>query len=309
VSILNFLAEHESETFTLSELARRLGMAKATGHTILATLVENGLVNRNGGREYSLGPAVIPLGEAASHQNRAVAIGRREIRLISEDLGLDVILTTVLDHSIVVVGKASAAQLERNDLRVLYLSQRIPLAPPIGAIFVAWWDRTRIDEWLRAAHDVWAPERQQRYLEALAAVRERGYSVSAIARDDLDEVRKILGSIDALSAEGDLSSTLGGFIEQVRNSEGYMVTRLAPSSLYELSSIAAPVFDRSGTVVLAITLKGFVDPVGAAEIEKLGERLVSAGESVTAAIGGQKPATATGGRKPAAGAGGHKPAQ
>ena len=62
VSVLNFLAEHESDTFTLSELARRLDMAKATGHTILATLVEGGLVNRNAEREYSLGPAVIPLG-------------------------------------------------------------------------------------------------------------------------------------------------------------------------------------------------------------------------------------------------------
>lgn len=264
-------------------------MAKATGHTILATLVEGGLVNRNAEREYSLGPAVIPLGEAASHQNRAVAIGRREIKVIAEDLGLDVILTTVLDRSIVVVGKTSAAELERNDLRVLYLSQRIPLAPPIGAIFVAWWGRSRIDEWLNAAQDVWAPDRRQRYLDALAAARSRGYSVSAIASDDLNQVREILGSIDALSAEGDLSSTLEGFIDQVRNSEGYMVTRLSSSALYELSSIAAPVFDRSGDVVLAITLKGFVESVRAAEIEKLGERLVTATDSVTMAIGGHKP--------------------
>jgi DNA-binding IclR family transcriptional regulator len=218
-----------------------------------------------------------------------VAIGRREIKLIAEELDLDVILTTVLDHSIVVVGKTSAAELERNDLRVLYLSQRIPLAPPIGAIFVAWWDPTRINEWLSAAHDVWAPDRRRRYLDALAATRSRGYSVSAIARDDLNQVREILGSIDALSAEGDLSSTLDGFIDQVRNSEGYMVTRLAPSALYELSSIAAPVFDRSGQVALAITLKGFDEPVGAPEIEKLGERLVSATDSITVAIGGHKP--------------------
>src|ERR1019366_6750827 len=63
VSILNFLAEHESETFTLSELARRLDLAKATGHTILATLVDCGLVTRSFEREYCLGPAIIPLGE------------------------------------------------------------------------------------------------------------------------------------------------------------------------------------------------------------------------------------------------------
>jgi DNA-binding IclR family transcriptional regulator len=69
-----------------------------------------------------------------------------------------------------------------------------------------------------------------------------------------------------------------------------MVTRLAPDSLYELSSIAAPVFDRSGHVVLAITLKGFLDAAGRGEIERLGERLVSAAASVTEAIGGRKPA-------------------
>lgn len=289
VSILNFLAEHESETFTLSELARRLDLAKATGHTILATLVDCGLVTRSFEREYCLGPAIIPLGEAASHQNRAVAIARRAIKAVAEDLDLDVILTTVLDRSIVVVGKASAAELERNDLRVLYLSQRIPLAPPIGAIFVAWWERPRIEEWLSASPDVWVPDKRERYLDALAAVRERGYSVSAIASEDLNQVRQILGAIDARSAEGDLTSTLGGFIEQVRNSEGYMVTRLAHDALYELSSIAAAVFDRSGQVVLAITLKGFVQAAGRADIEKLGKRLVSAADSVTQAIGGRKP--------------------
>ncbi len=77
-----------------------------------------------------------------------------------------------------------------------------------------------------------------------------------------------------------------------------MVTRLAPSALYELSSIAAPVFDRSGHVVLAITLKGFLDPAGAAEIEKLGERLVSAGEAVLPPSAARA-ATTIGGRKPA----------
>ncbi len=289
MSILNFLAEHESETFTLSELARRLDLAKATGHTILATLVDCGLVSRSPEREYSLGPAIVPLGEAASHQNRAVAIARRAIKTVAADLGLDVVLTAVLDRSIVVVGKASTAEFERNDLRVLYLSQRIPLVPPIGAIFVAWWDRSRIDEWLRAFPEVWSPDRRERYLDALAAVRERGYWVSAIASDDLNQVRQILGSIDARSAEGDLTSTLDGFIEQVRNSEGYVVNRLLPDALYELSSITAAVFDRSGEVNLAISLKGFVRAAGRAEIEKLGERLVSAADSVTEAIGGRKP--------------------
>jgi hypothetical protein len=115
--------------------------------------------------------------------------------------------------------------------------------------------------------------------------------VSAIASDDLNQVREILGSIDALSAEGDLSNSLDGFIRHVRHSEGYMVSLLNPSALYELSSIAAPVFDRSGHVALATTLQGFTEPTEPAKIEQLGERLVAAADSVTAAVNLARPSS------------------
>jgi DNA-binding IclR family transcriptional regulator len=288
LAILNFLAEHESSGFTGSELCRRLGLAKATGHTILTTLLQAGFVSRNAGREYSLGPAVIPLGEAASSQNRAVAIARGEMELLADKLGLGCVLTTVVEDSILVVGKTSFEE-QRSELLVLTFAKRIPLVAPIGAIFVAWWDDQRIEHWLDAVTKGWETERAQRLIMNLSVVRARGYSVSAIANDSVERVRKLLASVNPLSDEGDLSATFEQFVDQVQYSEGYMVGELGPNVRYDLSSIAAPVFDRSGKVILALTLKGFTAPVDQTEIENLGAAVLRTTGAITDAIGGRSP--------------------
>jgi DNA-binding IclR family transcriptional regulator len=288
LSILNFLGEHDSAGFTLSELCRRLNLAKATAHTILATLVNAGFVTRNTERQYFLGPSVIPLGEAASSHNRAVAVARREMQLLADELGLGCVLTTVVEDSILVVGKTSFDE-QRSELLVLTFAKRIPLVPPIGAIFVAWWNPQRIERWLDGVTDGWEADRTRRLILNLSVVRERGYSVSAIESDSVERVRTLLASVNSLSDEGDLSATFEQFVDQVQYGEGYMVGPITAAARYNLSSIAAPVFDRSGEVVLAVTLKGFSVPVGQSEIEEFGAALLRTTGAITAAIGGRAP--------------------
>src|SRR5207248_704067 len=63
VAVLNFLTAHPDESFTLSELARRLGLNKATCHALLMTLTEAGYVLRHPTRmTYMLGPALVAAG-------------------------------------------------------------------------------------------------------------------------------------------------------------------------------------------------------------------------------------------------------
>jgi DNA-binding IclR family transcriptional regulator len=288
LDVLNFLAEHESETFTLSDLSRRLNLAKATGHTILATLVKAGYVSRNAHRRYCLGPAVIALGEAASGQNRAVALGQEAAAFLATELGLECLLTAVVEDAILVVGKTRIEE-PRGELLVLPVARRIPLVPPIGAIFVAWWDDERLRCWLDEVTASWEAGRCRRFVSSLEVVRRRGYSVSAIASDSIDRVRTLLASVDVLSDESDLADTFDQFLDQAQFSEGYMVGDLVAGQRYDLSSMAAPVFDRAGDVVLAMTLKGFSCPVDRAEIESMATSLLRAAQSVTDAIGGRRP--------------------
>ena len=47
VAVLNFLAAHPDESFTLSELSRRLDLNKATCHALLMTLTQAGYLLRH----------------------------------------------------------------------------------------------------------------------------------------------------------------------------------------------------------------------------------------------------------------------
>ena len=59
VAVLNFLAAHPDESFTLSELARRLDLNKATCHALLMPLTQAGYLLRHPTRmNYTLGPAL-----------------------------------------------------------------------------------------------------------------------------------------------------------------------------------------------------------------------------------------------------------
>ena len=60
VRVLDFLAAHPDDRFTLSELARRLELNKATAHALLVTLTDSGYLLRHPtDMTYSLGPALI----------------------------------------------------------------------------------------------------------------------------------------------------------------------------------------------------------------------------------------------------------
>jgi hypothetical protein len=57
----------------------------------------------------------------------------------------------VIGDEIVIVATAGVAPAEADDVRV---GQRIPIVPPLGAIFVAWSDPSTVDHWLAVAGGV-----------------------------------------------------------------------------------------------------------------------------------------------------------
>ena len=68
--LLNYLAAHPGESLTYSELSRRLEVNLASMHSLLVALTECGyLAHHAAERTYSLGPALVALGDAALRQN------------------------------------------------------------------------------------------------------------------------------------------------------------------------------------------------------------------------------------------------
>lgn len=276
VKVLNLLAAHPTQSFTLSDLAARLGINVASMHGLLAALTENGYLVRDARtRAFRLGPAVVALGTAALETHPAIDVARETARELASSTELEVAVTSVAGDEIVFLarmGKPSPSSVS------LHVGQRMPLVPPLGSVFVAWGDA---ECWLARATDP-APLRAE-----LEAIRDRGYSVALGAESQL----KLANALDALAATPadirlrDSVEELVAALDSLR----YHPTGVEEAGSYEVSMIAAPIFGHAGEVVVALTLVGFPGPLNGAEVVRYGELVRSAARTVTRRNRGRAP--------------------
>jgi DNA-binding IclR family transcriptional regulator len=167
VDVLNFLAARAPEQFTLSDISTAAGINLASTHAVLNTLEVAGYVTRHPRlRTYCLGASVVALGNAALQSHPAIACANEEAHRLSAELGLSVAVTADAGNDIVFLGRMGEHR--PRDIEA-YAGQRIPLSPPVGAIFVAWRDP---ESWLAKASDRPAME------AVLDEVRSRGWAAS-----------------------------------------------------------------------------------------------------------------------------------
>ena len=288
VAVLNFLTAHPDESFTLSELARRLNLNKATCHALLMSLTQAGYLLRHPTRmTYTLGPALVALGSAAQGQFQAVDFARDEMRALAEELGLECIASTVVGEEIVILSRSGAPLPFGTSVS---LGQRLPLVPPIGSIFMAWASPEDIDGWLQRQHS-WASEEQlDRYQAALGAVRRRGYSVNL----DADARLQVGQALAELGDEG-RTQPVRGMLERLLDElsrDDYFLIDIEPEAPYKVNTMGAPVFGPTGGVELGLFLVGFRGVLKGEEVMEHGERLSQATRNVTKAIHGVEPTRA-----------------
>jgi DNA-binding IclR family transcriptional regulator len=277
VALLNFLAAHPDESFSLSELARRLDINKATAHAMLLTLTEAGYLLRHPAtKSFTLGPALISVGNAAAgRQFEVVDYARDEMRRLSDDLGVQCVASAAIGEEIVLLARSG----DPGPLGLsVQVGHRLPLVPPLGTVFLAWSDREEIDRWLRHLGPGARDEELARCRAAVAAVRTRGYSMG------LDPARS--------AGPRPLRDAAVQVVEEVPHDE-YILLELERSASYRLSHIAAPVFDANARVALALTLMGFRHELTAEQVPEYADRLCTATSAVMRAIHGQGPSGPT----------------
>ena len=194
IATLELLAQHPGEYLSLSEIARRIGLNKATAHSMLVELADaDFLVRHPVDKSFTLGSAAIALGVTAMADARNVVIRAQvEMERLSRDVGAPVVACTAVGDEYEIIGNAPARSV--NPRRAV--GRRSHITPPNGLIFRAWASSARIEAWL----DRIAATRADRAEceDQLRVIRARGFSVSV----DEEAREGLAQAVRAMTASG-----------------------------------------------------------------------------------------------------------
>ena len=282
IRILECLGDHQQGGLTISKLAEELGLNRATCQSIVLALDEAGYVRRDRvTRAFSLGPAAISLGRAARGSLRIIDEVRPHVDGLADELHLECVAAMAAGDQMTIV--ASAVSASSFGVR-LPVGLQVPFTPPFGSPFVAWSGEAAVDAWLDRA--ALSDTERARYREAVAAVQERGYSVTFEARSQIELGRMVDGLATPripAAARHEQSRLIGQLVH-----EEYLPTELQ-SGGRRIIQISAPVFGPDGTVALVLTVNGFRRDLSHDDIEWYAGRLMAAADKVMDRIHSDRP--------------------
>jgi len=249
IAVLNWLAAHPDQAFTLTDLVRGLDLNPATCHALLAALADAGYVYRDSSKAYRLGPALAAIGEIAHGSFRPVALARDDMRNLSEAVGLMCIAAGRVGLEMVVLERAVPAM---HLPAALKLGARFTIEGPAGLSFMAWSAPADAERWLEALRRTRGEAERRQWAEAMATVRQLGFC---------------FGPLQATGAASPPRP-------------------LSPGARLNLSYVSAPVLNDADEIIFSIALQGFDRAYETSEILDLGARLRTLCESARMRIYG-----------------------
>jgi len=280
IDVLNFLGADPSGRYSLTAIATALSFNKATCHAMLVELSNHSMVLRHPDKSYSLGPALVNLGTAATLEDEAVLdIAVQELAAIHAELNVSGMVTKLMGGEIEVMAR-------RDVMRPLIdftpVGARTPCRPPAGQEFLAWESSREIDAWLlRLPEHVRAAQRPL-YYQRLGDVHRLGYRASIL--EDVRALKTLLRRfVDGMPGTEQLIAAVeerahGPFTVDDYHSDLSVVTRFR-----------APIFDASGRVVLAMSIGPFGPHVAKDDILAAVGRLLEGTSKVTTSLHGVVP--------------------
>jgi DNA-binding IclR family transcriptional regulator len=282
VAILDFLAKHPQDRFGLSELSRRLNLAKPTCLGIVTTLTESGYLVRDAAdKTYRLGPSLITLGHLAQESLRVNPAARAELTRLSKSFETTAALAAVVDDRITLLELVGPPG---SDVGVR-VGESYPFAPPVGLMFVLW-DDDALRSWLDRAPTIPLRTETQRLDRVIAECRTAGYLVERLTPGGRRLYAMMAGMSSTLPDElrallGELISDIGERVYLRSEAEG-------ARQRHDVSVISAPVYDHHHRQAMVVSLQ-----IGRAltdsEIAKHAKGLVATADALTAQLGGTKP--------------------
>jgi DNA-binding IclR family transcriptional regulator len=281
VAIVAFLTSHSSRGFTISELARHLGMNLASAHATLGVLGDTGFVVRDPvHRTYVLGPALAATGAAALDQHPAIGAASARAAELADELGVEATVSALAGKDIILIARRGV---EPSGPTVGYPGDRTPLLAPYGAVLMAWADEDSTAAWLERAAVSDSVAKQ--YRTCLEEIRTRGFSVPMRTEGApalADAIARLRSQPTDDHAEEEVARALHGNEEMLLSLDG-----LSASDEVIYKSIAAPIFDPLGRVLLSLGITGPDHLVSLDEVIARGRRVASAAALATSQCGGR----------------------
>jgi DNA-binding IclR family transcriptional regulator len=283
--ILELLAAEPSRAHTLAELQRRLGYSHGNLHAILATLVAMGHLRRDpSARTYSLGPALLAIGDAAHATYPAVDAAVPYMELLAAELDTECQAAMRVGDAILVVARRGPLLPRGFGVQV---GERFPLTPPMGSSFVAWSTPDHLEAYLRSGADDLGAAEIEHHRQAIAAVRRRGYSVHVDAepRHRLSETAaRILRDASADDHEAELAALAHELARY-----DYLPTDPDLVEAGDVIQLSAPVFGAGEQVELTVGVTFIAPRSDRRPLTDVPERLLATTKAITRAIGGRLP--------------------
>ncbi len=285
VEVINFLAAHPTESFTLSELAGQLGLSNGSAHRVLTTLTEARFLSRHAKHKtYTLGVALVAIGQAALEKHRGIDVARREMARLTAELQAQCIATAVVDDELLFLAKEGTPQTHEGLNRV---GERRPFVPPLGLGHIAWGGGESLSAYMaRAASSLGEPMKDY-LLKALAVIRQRGYALAANGG--------ALRELSQMSVFPIHEPRERAYWERLERAIGLLTAPeiqlldTADAGSDGISYISVPVFSPSGEVALELSLTGIPQDLGVLDIERHAQRLRTAAAIITSETHGRPP--------------------
>lgn len=278
VNLFELLAADGSAGITLAEASRRLHVHKASCHSMLSELLRAGWLLRDPVRKtYHLGPALVRLGREAAARYPALVLARSVMDELAAATGAHCVAFSVSEDYSTVVDQVRS---RRGGGHPMPIGTQFPHRPPYGASTVAWAGTEDRERWLAALPD----EVRDRYREAIAAARQRGYAVGLHLLHDLrlQELALLVRSAEVRSTR--LSQLAQALTDELIHQEEWFPISLAPDRSYKVSHIDSPILGPGPSIALMLSLVPSAEPMSGAAVTRLGTQLAAATRRLSEAL-------------------------
>ena len=282
IQILNVMAHDPHEPLSLSEIARRLQLSTSTCQLILTSLADAGLVVRSSqDKSYTLGPALIHLGDAARSLTPVLRVVEQELERLHDDVGFGCCAAVVRDEMLAVVARVGSA----DSFPIPAMAEGTwPFAAPIGATSVAWSSAAEIEAWLARSPRCDDAEYRERLPLLLASIRDRGYAVWSFESTQQIADRQFQDVVDALSGNTHSEALLRQLVQHLAYSgtEGYLPSALRGRRKLPVGLVTAPVWRGSQESAVEISVHVYDGAMAVPAITALGDRVADVASRVAA---------------------------